>query len=99
MFVKQITQGEALKLAAGGKEVMVMIPDSEREVIWGNMTPDTLQNLLRGLMFFRREPALENPIIEDEEEISTPTEPTESSGGSAKTTSSTDEPATDCGFR
>lgn len=51
MFVKQITQEEALKLAADGKEVMVMIPDSEREAVWGDMTPDTMQNLLSGLMF------------------------------------------------
>ena len=74
MFVKQITQNEALNLAAKGVEVMIMVPNSENNV-WGNMTPDTLQNLLSGLMFFRREPALENPIIEDEEKVSTPDEP------------------------
>lgn len=74
MFVKQITQNEALNLAAKGVEVMIMVPDSENNV-WGNMTPDTLQNLLSGLMFLRREPALENPIIEDEEKVSTPDEP------------------------
>lgn len=96
MFVKQIAQNEALSLAAKGVEIMIMVPDSENNV-WGGMTPDTLQNLLSGLMFFRREPALENPIIEDDEKISTPpTEPTESSGGSARTTSSTDKPATNC---
>lgn len=73
MFVKQITQNEALNLAAKGIEVMTMIPDSENNANWNAMTPDTLQNLLSGLMFFRREPALENPIIEEEEEeISTP---------------------------
>lgn len=68
MFIKQITQNEALSLATKEIEVMVLAPGEEGG--WGNMTPDTLQNLLSGLMFFRREPALENPIIEDTEEAS-----------------------------
>lgn len=66
MFIKQITQNEALSLAAKEIEVMVLVPGEEGG--WGNMTPDTLQNLLSRLMFFRREPALENPIIEEVEE-------------------------------
>lgn len=66
MFVKQITQDEALSLAAKGIEVMVLVPGEEGG--WDSMMPDTLQKLLSGLMFFRREPALENPIIEDAKE-------------------------------
>ena len=32
------------------------------------MIPDTLQNMLSGVMFFRREPALEKPMIDLEED-------------------------------
>ncbi len=96
MFVKQITQSEALNLAAKGIEVMTMIPDSENSANWNAMTPDTLQNLLNGLMFFRREPAVENPIIEEEEISTSPYEPAKLSGGSPEAASSTDKSATDC---
>lgn len=57
MFVKQITMDEALKLAAKGQEIMTLVP-SDGENNWSEMTPDTLQNMLSGVMFFRREPAL-----------------------------------------
>lgn len=63
MFVKQITMDEALKLAAKGKEIMTLVPVDE-ENNWSEMVPDTLQNMLSGVMFFRREPALENPMID-----------------------------------
>ena len=65
MFVKQITMDEALKLAAKGREIMTLVPvDGENN--WGEMTPDTLQNMLSGVMFFREEPALEKPMIDSE---------------------------------
>lgn len=57
MFVKQITMDEALKLAAKGQEIMTLVP-SDVENNWSEMTPDTLQNMLSGVMFFRGEPAL-----------------------------------------
>lgn len=58
MIVKQIDQKTALELAAKGREVMVLIPAGETEG-WKDMMPDTLQNMLEGCMFFRREPAME----------------------------------------
>ena len=65
MIVKQITMDEALKLAAKGKEIMILVP-ADGENNWSEMVPDTLQNMLSGVMFFRREPALENPMIDSE---------------------------------
>lgn len=65
MFVKQITMDEALKLAAKGKEIMTLVP-VDKESSWNEMVPDTLQNMLSGVMFFRREPVLENPMIDSE---------------------------------
>lgn len=66
MFVKQITMDEALKLAATGKEIMTLVP-ADGENNWSEMTPDTLQNMLSGVMFFRREPALEKPMIDSDD--------------------------------
>ncbi|WP_418453204.1 hypothetical protein [Candidatus Ventrimonas sp.] len=57
MFVKQITMEEALRLAANGNEVMTLVP-GEEECDWREMMPDTLQNMLSRVMFFRGEPAL-----------------------------------------
>ena len=67
MFVKQITMEEALRLAANGNEVMTLVPGEEKSD-WREMIPDTLQNMLSGVMFFRREPALEKPMIDLEED-------------------------------
>ena len=67
MFVKQITLEEALRLAANGNEVMALVPGEEKSD-WREMIPDTLQNMLSGVMFFRREPALEKPMIDLEED-------------------------------
>lgn len=61
MVVKQIPQDEALKLFLKGTDIMLMSPgtgDSE----WREMIPDTLSNLLEGMMFFRREPAMETGL-------------------------------------
>ena len=65
MFVKQIDQNTALKLAAMGHDIQVLapkIPDPEK---WTDYDTDTLQNLLDGCLFFRREPAMEKPEFED----------------------------------
>lgn len=59
MFIKQISKEEALQLASKGQDIMIMVP-GEGDGSWSDMVPDTLQNLLAGLMFFRKEPALEN---------------------------------------
>lgn len=67
MFVKLITLEEALRLAANGNEVMTLVPGEEKSD-WREMIPDTLQNMLSGVMFFRREPALEKPMIDLEED-------------------------------
>lgn len=63
MFIKQISKEEALQLASKGQDIMIMVP-GEGDGSWSDMVPDTLQNLLAGLMFFRKEPALENSILE-----------------------------------
>ena len=34
---------------------------------WENMTPDTLGHMLKGCMFFRREPAMEVELVESAE--------------------------------
>ena len=58
MFAKQIDKKTALELAAKGKEVLVMVP-AGKDSGWEDMTPDTLDHMLEGCLFFRREPAME----------------------------------------
>lgn len=65
MFIKQISKDEALQLASKGQDILIMVP-GEGDGSWNHMVPDTLQNLLAGLMFFRKEPALENQILEED---------------------------------
>lgn len=62
MFVKQIDMEKALELAAKGMEIKVLAPIGQ-EGGWENLVPDTLQNMLEGVMFFRTEPALEKEIL------------------------------------
>ena len=62
MFVKQIDMAKALELAAKGMEIKVLAPIGQ-EGGWENLVPDTLQNMLGGVMFFRQEPALEKEIV------------------------------------
>ena len=62
MFVKQIDMAKALELAAKGMEIKVLAPIGQ-EGGWENLVPDTLQNILGGVMFFRTEPALEKGIL------------------------------------
>lgn len=61
MVVKQIPQDEALKLFLKGTDIMIMAPGM-RDSEWNEMIPDTLSNYLEGMMFFRREPAMETDL-------------------------------------
>ena len=67
MFVKQIDAKTALELAAKGKDVLVMVP-GEKDSGWEDMTPDTLQHMLDGCLFFRREPAMEVDLVAKEKQ-------------------------------
>ena len=67
MFVKQIDTKTALELAAKRKEVLVMVP-GEKDSGWEDMTPDTLQHMLDGCLFFRREPAMEVDLVAEEKQ-------------------------------
>ena len=73
MFVKQIDMAKALELAAKWMEIKVLAPIGQ-EGGWENLVPDTLQNMLGGVMFFRTEPALEKGIL-PVETVSDVTEP------------------------
>lgn len=61
MFVKQIDMKAALELAAKGREVMILVP-GRKESGWNDMMPDTLQHMLEGCLFFRKEPAMEKEL-------------------------------------
>lgn len=63
MFVKQIDEKTALELAAKGKKVLVMIPGG-KDSGWEDMMPDSLEHMLEGCMFFRKEPAMEAELME-----------------------------------
>ena len=64
MFVKQIDMIEALRLAAVGQEINIMAPNTPEPKRWEDYSPDTLQNLLGGCLFFRNEPAMDNSRLE-----------------------------------
>ena len=64
MFVKQIDMIEALRLAAVGQEINIMPPNASEPKRWADYSPDTLQNLLEGCLFFRNEPAMDNFELE-----------------------------------
>lgn len=63
MFVKQIDKKTALELAAKGKKVLVMVPGG-KDSGWEDMMPDSLEHMLEGCMFFRKEPAMEAELME-----------------------------------
>ena len=63
MFVKQIDMKEAFRLADKGIEVKVLVPTGLGNG-WLSMEPDTLQNMLAGVLFFRNEPAMVKPEFE-----------------------------------
>lgn len=62
MFVKQIDLKTAFELAARGNEVLVLVPGGDGD--WVDMQASTLQKELDGVLFFRREPAMELPLME-----------------------------------
>ncbi|MEY8357126.1 hypothetical protein AALB39_27805 [Lachnospiraceae bacterium 54-53] len=64
MIVKQIDLHKAMELAGKGSEVLVLVP-SGPETNWRGYMPDTLQEMLEGCLFFRKEPAMENSAFED----------------------------------
>ena len=64
MFVKQIDMIESLRLAAVGQEINIMAPNTPEPKRRENYSPDTLQNLLDGCLFFRNEPATDNSRLE-----------------------------------
>ena len=64
MFVKQIDMIEALRLAAVAQEINIMAPNTPEPKRWEDYSPDTLQNLLGGCLFFRNEPAMDNSRLE-----------------------------------
>ena len=63
MFVKQIDLKTALELAARGREVMMLTPTTTEPKKWTDYEPDTLQHMLDGCLFFRREVALEKELV------------------------------------
>ena len=74
MMVKQIDLQTALELTGKGIEVMVLVP-SGSDTGWTGYIPDTMQEMLEGCMFFRKEPALTVPAFEDDlTESNTPVE-------------------------
>lgn len=62
MFVKQVDLKTALELAARGNEVLVLVPGADGD--WADMQTSTLRKVLNGVLFFRREPAMELPLVE-----------------------------------
>ena len=65
MFVKQIDLRTALELAAKGIEIELMAPDVPEPEKWTDYQPDTLQHLMDGCLFFRSEPAIDNPVLNE----------------------------------
>lgn len=63
MLVKQIDLKEALRLAAKGMEIKVLVPTGPGTG-WESLEPDTLQNMLADVLFFRNEPGLPSPEFE-----------------------------------
>lgn len=63
MFVKQVDLQEALKLAAKGKEIKVLVPNGQ-DGAWEGMFPTTIGKMLDGCLFFRAEPTMKNPEFE-----------------------------------
>jgi len=64
MFIKQIDMKTAFELASRGMEIKTMAPIGPGTG-WENMEPDTLQNMLSDVLFFRKEPAIEVPMVKD----------------------------------
>lgn len=69
MLVKQIDTEEALRLASQRMEIKVLMPGGP-ETGWKDLTPETLQSMLEGCLFFRDEAAVEKQ--EPEKEVKRP---------------------------
>ena len=65
MIVKQIDMRTARGLAAKGIEIKLMAPNTPEPEKWTDYAPDTLQNLLDGCLFFRSEPTMDNPVLNE----------------------------------
>ena len=65
MLIKQIDMKTAFELASRGMEIKTMVPIGPGTG-WENMEPDTLQNMLSDVLFFRQEPAIEVPMVKEE---------------------------------
>lgn len=94
MFVKQVDMNEAFRLAIAGQEVKVLVPTGPGNG-WACMEPDTLQNMLGDVMFFRQEPAAVNPDFEaavQAMENTQATPPPNADGAAAGTAGDTAEP-------
>lgn len=63
MFEKQIDRAEAFQLANTGMRVKVLVPGPKGSE-WEGLRPTTLSELLEGCLFFRDEPAEDNPDFE-----------------------------------
>jgi hypothetical protein len=83
MFVKQIDKKTALELATKGIEILVMVQNLENPKEWSECFQTTLEQMLTGCLFFRREPALEVPMFDESapDEEGTQPETENSSGG------------------
>ena len=79
MFVKQIDVNKALELASKGIEVFIMAPSTPAPEKWTDYEPDTLQNMLDGMLFFRREAAMEMETMDLGDGL--PDTPAKPSGG------------------
>ena len=74
MYVKQIDQKKALELVEKGLEVKVLVPGDVKNS-WEYMMPDTLQQVLDRMLFFRTEPAMEKSEFEELGERQPPPNP------------------------
>ena len=83
MYIKQIDMDKALELASKGVEVPVLVPTGPGSG-WESMVPDTLQNLLSDVMFFRKEPAMEKAEFTLEALTEKQIPPSQQEGSAAK---------------
>lgn len=82
MFIKQIDMKTAFELASRGMEIKTMVPIGPGTG-WMGMEPDTLQNMLSDVLFFRPEPAMEVPMVKEEMEGPAPSKEEGEAGGTA----------------
>lgn len=95
MFVKQIDMQTALKLAASGREIKLLLPSAAGSE-WTDFAPDTLQSVLEGCIFFRDEPAAASEEFEEavQEMASAPQKPV--NGSAEEPSAGTEQPPAEC---